>query len=55
MEGENVKIEALNRAIRVLGDELSDEQRVRIIEIADKCPVHRTLEGHLHIHTKAVS
>ncbi|HAN89189.1 MAG TPA: osmotically inducible protein OsmC, partial [Erythrobacter sp.] len=25
----------------------------RIIEIADKCPVHRTLEGELHVHTES--
>ena len=31
------------RVIRLEGD-LSDEQRQRLLEIADKCPVHRTLE-----------
>lgn len=51
-EGEVAKpIQALNRAITLLGDELTAEQRASLIEIADKCPVHRTLEGHLHIHT----
>lgn len=45
------KAQALNRAITLLGDELTPEQREKIIAIADKCPVHRTLEGHLHIHT----
>lgn len=45
------KAQALNRAITLLGDELTPEQRTKIIAIADKCPVHRTLEGHLHIHT----
>ncbi len=50
---EDAKVQALNRAITVLGDALTDEQRAKIIAIADKCPVHRTLEGHLHIHTEA--
>ena len=45
-------IQALNRKITVHGPELTEEQRVKIIEIADKCPVHKTLEGHLHIHTE---
>ena len=46
-------LQALNRAIAIEGVELTAEQRVKLFEIADKCPVHRTLEGHLHIHTKA--
>lgn len=51
---EDVQVQALNRQIEILGDALTAEQRTKLIEIADKCPVHRTLEGHLHIHTKAV-
>ena len=53
-EEEGMQTQALHRSIEVLGDELTAEQRSKIIEIADKCPVHRTLEGHLHIHTEAV-
>lgn len=30
---------------------LRQEQRVRLLEIADKCPVHRTLTSKIHIHT----
>ncbi|MDC0887122.1 bifunctional alpha/beta hydrolase/OsmC family protein [Altererythrobacter sp.] len=44
-------IQALNRAITIRGDALTDENRAKLIEIADKCPVHKTLEGQLHIHT----
>ena len=51
-EGEGAQIQALNRSIEILGDSLTPDQRARIIEIADKCPVHRTLEGNLHIHTR---
>lgn len=50
---DDAKVQALNRVITVLGDALTEEQRTKIIAIADKCPVHRTLEGHLHIHTQA--
>ena len=49
---EKVQIQALKRKIEILGEELDEEQRAKLIEIADKCPVHRTLEGHLHIHTE---
>ena len=51
-EETNMAAQALYRNITLHGD-LTEEQRRRIIEIADKCPVHRTLEGHLHIHTAA--
>lgn len=37
------KIDTWRRRIS-LGGKLSDEQRARLLEIADKCPVHRTLE-----------
>ena len=50
---EGTKMQALNRRIAVHGDALDADQRRRIIEIADKCPVHRTLEGELHVHTES--
>ncbi|PJI92180.1 putative redox protein [Yoonia maricola] len=37
------KVDHFDRSIRLEGD-LTDEQRERLLEIADKCPVHRTLE-----------
>lgn len=33
---------------------LDAEQRKRLMEIADKCPVHRTLTSEIRIVTKAV-
>ncbi|MDJ0779689.1 MAG: bifunctional alpha/beta hydrolase/OsmC family protein [Gammaproteobacteria bacterium] len=42
------KIERITRQIRLEGD-LDDAQRQRLLEIADRCPVHRTLEGDLQI------
>ena len=38
------KIDRIERKVHLRGP-LSDEQRARLIEIADKCPVHRTLES----------
>jgi putative redox protein len=35
-----------------LGGSLSPEQRQRLLEIADKCPVHRTLTSEIHITTE---
>ena len=45
------KIDRIERAITLTGD-LSDEQRARLLEIADKCPVHRTLHSEVNIRTK---
>ena len=44
---------AITRAITMVGD-LDAEQRQRLLEVADKCPVHRTLTGEAVIHTMAV-
>ncbi|BCA59095.1 bifunctional alpha/beta hydrolase/OsmC family protein [Sphingomonas sp. HMP6] len=45
------QIEVLERVIRLEGD-LSEAQRMRMLVIADKCPVHRTLENHPRIETR---
>lgn len=44
---------AITRQIRIDGD-LDAEQRRRLIEIADKCPVHKTLMGEIAIATREV-
>ena len=45
----------LDQIDRVIGIEgaLDAEQRKRLMEIADKCPVHRTLTSEIRIVTKA--
>lgn len=42
--------EVIHRQITLNG-ELSDEQRHRLMEIADKCPVHKTLHGAVQVKT----
>ncbi|HMQ21205.1 MAG TPA: alpha/beta fold hydrolase [Planctomycetota bacterium] len=44
------RVERIVRRIRLEG-ELDDAQRARLLEIADRCPVHRTLESHPKIVT----
>ncbi|MDZ7828990.1 MAG: bifunctional alpha/beta hydrolase/OsmC family protein [Halofilum sp. (in: g-proteobacteria)] len=46
------RIDVLERRIAIKGD-LTEAQRARMLEIADRCPVHRTLTGQLEIHTRA--
>jgi uncharacterized OsmC-like protein/alpha-beta hydrolase superfamily lysophospholipase len=45
------KIDHIERAITFEGD-LTAEQRTRLLEIADKCPVHRTLKSEVDIRTR---
>lgn len=45
------QIDELNREISLQGA-LSTEQKARLLEIADKCPVHKTLHSHLVVNTK---
>ena len=44
-------VDEIERAITLEG-ELDDEQRKRLMEIADRCPVHRTLESEIKIRTR---
>jgi uncharacterized OsmC-like protein/alpha-beta hydrolase superfamily lysophospholipase len=44
------KIDHIERLLTLTG-ELSGEQRSRLLEIADKCPVHRTLTSEVNIRT----
>jgi len=43
------RISLITRRLRFTGD-LDEEQRERLREIAQRCPVHRTLLGPLEIH-----
>jgi len=43
-------LDRIERAITLAGN-LNDEQRKRLLEIADKCPVHRTLTSEVEIRT----
>jgi len=49
--GSGDKIDTWRRKIRLTGG-LTDEQRQRLLEIADKCPVHRTLERSSEVVTE---
>jgi putative redox protein len=44
------KIDIFQREIEIIG-KLSDEQRERLLQIANKCPVHKTLESSSKIIT----
>ena len=44
-------IDRIERTIVLTGD-LSADQRAKLLDIADKCPVHRTLESEIDIRTR---
>jgi len=43
-------LDRIERRITLIG-ELSAEQRQKLLAIADRCPVHRTLTSKIEIHT----
>ncbi|MDX1691760.1 MAG: alpha/beta fold hydrolase [Acidimicrobiia bacterium] len=43
-------IDHVERELTIEGD-LDDDQRARLLEIADRCPVHKTLHGEVVVHT----
>jgi putative redox protein len=45
------RIDHIERAVELTGA-LNDDQRARLMDIANKCPVHRTLKSEIHIETK---
>lgn len=45
------KIDRMEREVELIG-ELTDEQRRRMLEIANRCPVHKTLHGEVDVVTK---
>jgi len=49
-ETEDGKIDRIEREIELHGD-LSTEQRDRLLEIANKCPVHRTLHSEIDVQS----
>lgn len=49
--GREGRIDKFERELELIGD-LDEEMRGRLLEIADKCPVHRTLEQSSVIATK---
>jgi putative redox protein len=49
--GKCAQIEVIERVVTLEGD-LTPAQRDRMLAIADKCPVHRTLMGDLRVETR---
>jgi putative redox protein len=53
-EGQGGLLDLIERRIELHG-QLDAAQRAKLIEIADKCPVHKTLTSQIRIETQEVS
>ncbi|MCH8551248.1 MAG: bifunctional alpha/beta hydrolase/OsmC family protein [Natronospirillum sp.] len=47
------KIDIIRRTVHIDAPELDEEQHQRLLEIADRCPVHKTLTNTIRIETVA--
>ena len=47
----DARLDRITRSIRIEAD-LDDERRQKLLEIANKCPVHRTLTSKITIETR---
>ena len=45
------KVDTFEKQVIIHGDALSDEQRKKLVDVAAKCPVQRTLQSDMVIHT----
>lgn len=45
------RMDVVDRVITLQGA-LTDEQRAKLLEIAERCPVHQTLQGKIQVNTR---
>jgi putative redox protein len=50
-ETKHGRLDRIDKTIELLGA-IDDAQRTRLMEIADRCPVHRSLQSEIIIHSK---
>jgi putative redox protein len=53
-QNRNTMLDRIDKKIELIGA-LDEAQRTRLAEIADHCPVHRTLTSRVDIRTELVS
>ena len=46
------RMDVVDRVITLEGA-LTEEQRAKLLEIAERCPVHQTLQGKIQVNTRA--
>ncbi len=53
-EDSNGLLDCIERDVELAGT-LTDEQRTKLLEIANKCPVHKTLTSQIDIRTRLIA
>ena len=48
-ETEEGRVDRITKKVTVYGDALSEDQKKRLVEIGERCPVHRTLTSETRI------
>jgi uncharacterized OsmC-like protein len=48
---QGAQTDVIQRSIILVGEQLTGEQQQRLLDIANKCPVHKTLSGTIRIDT----
>ena len=51
VEGHSGLLDVFTKSVRLMGPQLTAEQRARLIDVAGKCPIQRVLEGMPVIRT----
>jgi putative redox protein len=51
--GSEQMIDEFHKTVTIIAPDLSEEQRQKLFEVAEKCPVHKTLTGTIRITTEA--
>lgn len=51
-DSSDAKLDHIDRVIELIGDDLTLEQRDKLLAIANKCPVHKTLTSKIDITTE---
>jgi uncharacterized OsmC-like protein len=46
------KMDVVERVVTIEGAALTEEQRMKLVEIAERCPVHQTLQGKMQVNTR---
>ena len=50
-ESKGTRVDRLQRSVKLVGP-LTEEQRAKLTAMADRCPVHRTLESEVEVLTE---